>query len=108
MAKKVVEKEEVVEEKTERRKSIRSESTKKDVNNRLSRLIGQLNGIKKMIEDDRFCDDILIQLSAVDMSIKSLANIVLENYIYTSVVKELKNDNLAPVAEVIELFKRFQ
>ena len=59
---------------------IRSEEEKKKLISRLNRLIGQMNGVKKMIQDDRYCDDVLIQLSAIDKAIKSLANLLLENH----------------------------
>ena len=71
-------------------------------------VIDNYYSIKKMVDDDRFIDDILIQLSAVHMSIKSFANIILEDYIHSNVIKDLKQDKLDTIAEVIEMFKRFQ
>lgn len=76
--------------------------------NRMKRMIGQLNGIMKMIEDDRYCDDVLIQLSAVDKSIKSLANSILEEHMHSCVIESLKNGNEEAIDEIIDLFKRFQ
>lgn len=67
-----------------------------------------MNGIKQMIEDDRYCDDILIQLSAIDKSIKSLANVILDTHMKTCVVDNIKNNNLEVLDEIIDLFKRFQ
>ena len=69
----------------ERKYTKRSEAEKKIINNRLNRIEGQVRGVKKMIEEDRYCDDVLIQLSAIDKSIKSLANHILENHMYTCV-----------------------
>ena len=71
-------------------------------------LIGQMNGIKKMIEDDRYCDDILIQLSAIDKSIKSLANVILDNHMHTCLIENIENGNYEVINEIIDLFKRFQ
>ena len=68
----------------------RSESEKKIINNRLNRIEGQVRGVKKMIEEDRYCDDVLIQLSAIDKSVKSLANHILENHMQTCVLNDLK------------------
>ncbi len=82
--------------------------TKKKLINRMKRMIGQLNGIMKMIEDDRYCDDVLIQLSAVDKSIKSLANSILEEHMHSCVIESLKNGNEEAIDEIIDLFKRFQ
>ncbi len=81
---------------------------KKKLINRMKRMIGQLNGIMKMIEDDRYCDDVLIQLSAVDKSIKSLANSILEEHMHSCVIESLKNGNEEVIDEIIDLFKRFQ
>lgn len=67
-----------------------------------------MNGIKQMIEDDRYCDDILIQLSAIDKSIKSLANVILDTHMKTCVVDNIKNNNLEVLDEIIDLFRRFQ
>ena len=48
------------------KKTIRSEVEKKQLRNRLNRISGQIDGVKRMIEDDRYCTDILIQLSAIE------------------------------------------
>ena len=81
---------------------------KKLINNRLNRINGQINGIKKMIEEDRYCDDILIQLSAIDKSIKSLANVILESHMHSCVLENIKKGNTQVLDEIVDLFKRFQ
>ncbi len=86
----------------------RNESEKKIINNRLNRIEGQVRGVKKMIEEDRYCDDVLIQLSAIDKSIKSLANHILENHMYTCVQNDLEKGNYEIIDEVVNLFRRFQ
>ena len=90
------------------KKTIRSEEDKKAIINRLNRIGGQVNGIKKMIEEDKYCDDVLIQLSAINKSIKSLANILIEKHMYNCVTRELSNGNTEILSEVVDLFKRFQ
>ena len=90
------------------KKKVRSEEEKKNLITRVNKLTGQMNGIKRMIEDDRYCDDILIQLSAIDKSIKSLANIILENHMHSCLIKDIKNDNYEVIDEIVQLFKRFQ
>ena len=87
---------------------IRNEDDKKILLNRINRIVGQMNGIKKMVEENRYCDDVLIQLSAIDKSIKSLANIILEEHIHTCVVNDVQNGKLETLDEIIDLFKRFQ
>ena len=86
----------------------RPEDVKKTINTRLNRIDGQIHGIKKMVEEDRYCDDILIQLSAVNKSIKSLANYILENHMYNCILSDIEKGNVEIVDEVVTLFRRFQ
>jgi DNA-binding FrmR family transcriptional regulator len=86
----------------------RDENNKKDIMIRMNKIIGQMNGIKKMIEDERYCDDILIQLSAIDKSIKSVANIILDEHMHTCLVENIKNEKYEVIDEIVDLFKRFQ
>ena len=59
-----------------------------------------------MVEDDRYCNDILIQISAINKSLKSLGNEILKSHLSTCVVNDLKNDNLEAIDEIIDLFGR--
>lgn len=86
----------------------RTPDFKKKLSNHISRLIGQLNGIDNMIKENRYCDDILIQLSAVDKSIKSLANTILDDHIHSCVIDKIKSGNDEVADELVDLFKRFQ
>ena len=54
------------------KKTKRSADEKKLIMNRLNRIGGQINGITKMVENDAYCNDLLVQLTAVKNSIKSL------------------------------------
>ena len=90
------------------RKTVRSDAEKKTINNRLNRIEGQVKGVKKMIEEDRYCDDVLIQLSAIDKSVKSLANHILENHMYNCVLNDIEKGNIEIIDEVVSLFRRFQ
>ena len=89
------------------KKTKRSEDEKKLIINRLNRIEGQIRGIKRMIEEDSYCNDVLIQLSAIQNSVKSLSNHVLENHLYSCVSKDLERGNLDAIDELISLFKRF-
>ncbi len=90
------------------KKQARNPEEKKNLSNRINRIVGQMNGIGRMVEADRYCDDILIQLSAVDKAIKSLANVILDSHIHTCMVEEIQNGNTAVVDEIVDLFRRFQ
>lgn len=87
---------------------IRTEEDKRKLLNRLKRIEGQVRGIQVMIKDDRYCGDIIIQLSAVSNAIKSIANIMLDDHMHTCVIDQVKNNDYTGIDEVVELFKRFQ
>jgi DNA-binding FrmR family transcriptional regulator len=95
------------EEKCCAKKTVRGAEEKKLIKNRLNRISGQINGINKMIDNDTYCNDILIQLKAIDNSIQSLSNHILENHLYTCVTRDLENGKLDTIDEIISLFKRF-
>lgn len=89
------------------KKTIRGDEKKKLINNRINRIEGQLRGVKKMISEDAYCNDVLIQLSAIENSVKSLSNYILENHLYTCVTKDLEDGKLEIIDELISLFKKF-
>lgn len=84
----------------------RSEQLQADLQRRLNRAIGQLNGIKQMIDDNRYCGDVLIQLSATRSAIQSIERMVLQNHLETCVVEEIRAGNDEIVEEAMDLIKR--
>lgn len=86
----------------------RSEEAKKKLTNRLNRMIGQLGGIKKMVEEDRYCGDILMQVAAVESALQALGYVMLQDHMETCVVEEIQNGNTAIVDEAIELVKKLK
>ncbi len=89
------------------KKTKRNEKEKQLINNRLNRIEGRIRGVKKMIGEDAYCNDVLIQLSAIENSVKSLSNHILENHLYTCVTRNLENGKIETLDEIISLFKRF-
>ena len=89
------------------KKTHRSAETKKNLINRLNRINGQVNGVKKMIEEDSYCNDILIQLSAIKNSVQSLSNDLLDSHLHTCITNDLQSGNLSAIDEVVNLFKKF-
>lgn len=89
------------------KKTMRSPEDKKQLINRLNRISGQINGITKMVENDAYCNDVLVQLSAVKNSVKSLSSLILENHLYMCVTRDLEDGNPDTIDELISLFKRF-
>lgn len=86
----------------------RSMEEKKNLIIRLNKIEGQINGIKKMIESNRYCNDIIIQLSAIEKSISSLGNVILENHMHTCLVKDIQSGHLEGIDEMIDLFKKLK
>lgn len=89
------------------KKTTRTEEEKKKLISRINRIKGQLDGINKMVEDDRYCADILIQLSAADKAIKSLASVILDNHMHSCVLDGIKEGDLTKIDEIVDLFRRF-
>lgn len=86
----------------------RSDKEKKSFISRINRINGQLTGIKKMIEENRYCNDVLIQLAATEKAVRSLSTIVLEEHMRTCLIEDVINGNTDVLEEVISLFRRFQ
>ena len=88
------------------KRKARTEEEKKYFTSRLNVIEGQIRGIKQMIEEERYCDEILVQLSAVNNSLKSVGTKLLKNHLETCVVNDIKNDNLDILDDVMDLFSR--
>lgn len=86
----------------------RDAKEQKQLQNRISRIIGQLNGIKSMIDDNRYCGDILIQIGAVESALQSLGYVILQDHLQTCVVEEIKNGNEGIMEEAVELIKKLK
>lgn len=86
----------------------RGAKEQKQLQNRISRIIGQLNGIKSMIDDNRYCGDILIQIGAVESALQSLGYVILQDHMQTCVVEEIKNGNEGIMEEAVELIKKLK
>lgn len=86
----------------------RDEKQLKNLNDRLNRIIGQLGGIKGMIEDNRYCGDILVQISAVESALKSFGYIILEEHLKTCVVENVLKGNSAIMEETVDLVKKLK
>ncbi len=77
---------------------------------RINRAIGQLEGIKKMISEYRYCPDILIQLRAVRSAIRAVESSILKNHLQSCVAQSFASDRERDekLKELKELFDRFE
>ena len=86
----------------------RTDEEKKDLSKRMNIIEGQIRGVKQMIENDRYCSDVLMQLSAISKAVESLENLILTSHIENCVVYEIQSGNLEIVDEMMELIKRIK
>ena len=84
----------------------RTVDEKKYLQTRLKTIEGQIRGVSKMIEDDKYCNDVLTQLLAISKSIRSLSNDILKSHLSTCVVDDIKDNKLEVLDEVMELIGR--
>lgn len=94
-----------MQESSERHKS-RTEKEYKDLITRLNRIEGQIRGIKNMLEDERYCVDILNQVSAASAALDAFCEKLLENHIKSCVIKDIKADNMETVDELCKTIRR--
>ena len=81
--------------------------TKKDVVKRLNITDGHIKKIAAMVEDDRYCIDVLQQTEAIKGSLKKIEEIILNSHLHTCVIPSFKGDKAAKsVGELVEVFKR--
>ena len=85
----------------------RSEELQADLHKRLNRIIGQLGGVKTMIDDNRYCADVLTQLAAAESAVHSISAVVLRNHLETCVVEQIERGNVEIIDEVMNLLKKF-
>lgn len=78
----------------------------KDLITRLNKIEGQVRGIKKMVEDDRYCVDILTQVSSINSALNSFNKVLLSNHIKSCVVDDIKNGDEQVVDELISIIGR--
>ena len=75
--------------------------------NRLARISGHLEAIKRMIEDGRDCSDVLIQLSAVDSAIVSVSKVILKDHIDHCIVDAIHENDLEAVENLKKAISTF-
>ena len=78
----------------------------KDLLNRLSRIEGQVRGIRRMVENDAYCPDILVQVSAVNAALNSFNKVLLANHIRTCVADDIREGKDATVDELVATLQK--
>ncbi|TMW74068.1 metal-sensitive transcriptional regulator [Alteribacter natronophilus] len=95
---------------TAENKSPELSADKEKLLNRLKRVEGQVRGIQRMVEEDRYCVDVLVQLSAINAALKKVGYTMLENHTrgcVTKAVHEGEGDEaIDELMKVIQQFSR--
>ena len=88
------------------KKKERSEKEYKDLIHRLNRIEGQVRGIKKMVESDTYCTDILVQVSAVNAALNSFNKVLLANHIRTCVAEDIRAGKDETIDELVKTLQK--
>ena len=84
----------------------RTEKEYKDLLNRLSRIEGQVRGIRKMVETDCYCTDILVQVSAGNAALNSFNKVLLANQIRTCVAEDIREGKDETIDELVTVLQK--
>jgi DNA-binding FrmR family transcriptional regulator len=83
-------------------------STKGDLKNRLSRIEGQVRGIERMVDEDRYCIDILTQINSVTAALRAVGIGLLDQHVRHCVIDSIRQgDGEAKVDELVAAVQRF-
>lgn len=76
---------------------------------RLSIIEGQLRGVKRMVEEERYCVDIITQTEAVKNALSGVEDLVLKNHLSTHVVEQVKRgQETKAISEILKIYKLAQ
>lgn len=87
-----------------------SDEEKNKLTNRLKRIEGQVRGLQKMVEEDRYCVDVLVQISAINAALKKVGFSLMEHHTQTCVSEAIRsgdgNDHIQELMKVIQQFSK--
>ena len=86
--------------------TVRTEQQKKNLLNRLSRIEGQVRGIKKMIESDAYCNDVLIQAAAAASAMDAFNREVLRAHLHSCVIRDIREGRDEVADELMDTLER--
>ena len=84
----------------------RTEKERRDLINRLSRIEGQVRGIKRMVDENAYCPDILIQVSAVNAALNSFNKVLLAEHIRTCVAGDIREGKEETIDELVLVLQK--
>ena len=84
----------------------RTEKEYKDLLNRLNRIEGQVRGVKRMVEQDAYCVDILTQVAAINAALNSFNKLLLANHIRTCVADDIRAGHDEVIDELVKTMQK--
>ena len=89
------------------RMKVRPEEEKRALLNRLSRIEGQIRGIRAMVEKDAYCPDVLVQASAASAAMNGFAREMLSEHIRTCVAQDIRDGHEETLDELMQLLQKW-
>ena len=87
------------------------EEVRRDVTARLKRIAGQVAGIQRMVDEDRYCVDVLLQVAAAEAALDRVGHLVLGSHVETCVAGALESgrprERKKKIDELLEVFSKF-
>lgn len=90
------------------KKTPRSEEQLKTLRSRMNRIAGQVAGIQRMLDDNRYCGDILMQIAAVESALQSVGYLVLQEHMRSCVAEGVREGRDEMLDEAVELMKKLK
>lgn len=88
------------------KKKERSEAEYKSLINRLNRIEGQVRGLKRMLDENSYCTDILTQTTAVSSALDAFSRELLGNHIKSCVAENIRNGNDEIIDELLDTLRK--
>lgn len=87
-------------------KTKRNDDFKQNLTKRLNKIEGQVRGVKKMIENDAYCNDVINQILSIKSALDSVNKLILESHINTCVLDKIKNDDIQVLDELMSTISK--
>lgn len=84
----------------------RNEPEFKDLIHRLNRIEGQVRGVRRMVEEEHYCVEILTQVSAIQSALNSFNKVLLGNHIRSCVVEDIRQGNDEVIEELLKTIQK--
>ena len=90
----------------QRKKKVRDPEEKRKLMNRLSRIEGQIRGLKGMVEKDEYCADILTQAAAANAALNAFSRELLSNHMHSCVVRDIREGRDETIDELLGILQK--